>query len=43
LAKNIGNNKINVDGDHPSILETKNNHPELVENRQQLLFFFNKS
>jgi hypothetical protein len=32
VAKNIGNNKINVDGDHPSILEIKNNHPELLEN-----------
>jgi hypothetical protein len=32
VAKNIGNNKINVDGDHPSILEIKNNHPELHEN-----------
>jgi hypothetical protein len=30
--KNIGNNQINVDGDHPSILEIKNNHPELLEN-----------
>jgi hypothetical protein len=32
VAKNIGNNQINVDGDHPSILEIKNNHPELLEN-----------
>jgi hypothetical protein len=32
VAKNIGNNQINVDGDHPSILEIKNNHPELHEN-----------
>ena len=32
MAKNIGNNQINVDGDHPSILEIKNNHPELLEN-----------
>jgi hypothetical protein len=28
----LGNNQINVDGDHPSILEIKNNHPELLEN-----------
>jgi hypothetical protein len=32
VAKNIGNSQINVDGDHPSILEIKNNHPELHEN-----------
>jgi hypothetical protein len=32
VAKNIGNNQINVDRDHPSILEIKNNHPELLEN-----------
>jgi hypothetical protein len=32
VAKNIGNNQINVDGDHPSILEIKNNHSELLEN-----------
>ena len=32
VANNIGNNQINVDGDHPSILEIKNNHPELLEN-----------
>jgi hypothetical protein len=31
VAKHIGNNQINVDGDHPSILEIKNNHPELLE------------
>ena len=31
VAKNIGNNQINVDGDHPSILEIKNNHPEQDE------------
>jgi hypothetical protein len=28
----IDNNQINVDGDHPSISEIKNNHPELLEN-----------
>jgi hypothetical protein len=27
VAKNIGNNQINIDRDHPSILEIKNNHP----------------
>jgi hypothetical protein len=32
VAKYIENNQINVDGDHPSILEIKNNHPELLEN-----------
>ena len=32
VAKYIENNQINVDGDHPSILEIKNNHPELFEN-----------
>jgi hypothetical protein len=31
VAKYIGKNQINVDGDHPSILEIKNNHPELLE------------
>jgi hypothetical protein len=31
IKKIIGNNQINVDGDHPSILEIKNNHPELLE------------
>ena len=41
VAKNIGNNQINVDGDHPSILEITNNHPYLT--REQLLFFFSKS
>ena len=30
VAKNIGSNQINVDGDHPSILEINNNHPELL-------------
>jgi hypothetical protein len=32
VAKNIGNNQINVDGDHPSILEIKNNRHLLVYN-----------
>jgi hypothetical protein len=41
VAKNIGNNQINVDGDHPSILEITNNHPYLT--REQLLFFFSNS
>jgi hypothetical protein len=27
VAKYIGNNQINVDGDHPCILEINNNHP----------------
>ena len=41
VAKNIGNNQINVDGDHHSILKIRNNHPYLT--REQLLFFFSKS
>ena len=32
VAKNIGNNQINADGGHPNVLETRNNHPELLEN-----------
>ena len=39
VAKNIGNNQINVDGDHPSILEIKNNHPELLEINSTASFF----
>ena len=41
VAKNIGNNQINVDGDHPSNFEIRNNHQYLT--REQLLFFFSNS